>query len=175
MNNIKKAVMGGVAGATMLASTIMPVLAAKPNPSANNGLMMNGQSEVRHLELYQKDYTDPTWPILDNGTSGKMTFDTDSFVFNGKGLEAGVEYSLINYAPSTDWSIVPYPNPYPGSDSVLLGSAVANNGGSLHIKGDLETPIIGKVWLVLEDDFVEGIGMTGWNPGEYLFEYDLIK
>ena len=30
-----------------------------------------------------------------------------------------------------------------------------------------------KIWLVLNDDIVGG-SMSGWNPTEYLFEYDLI-
>jgi len=173
MNNIKKAVMGGVAGATMLASTMMPVLAAQPNPSADNGLMMNGQSEVRHLELYQKDPS--TLEIVASGARGKMTFDLDSFIFNGKGLEAGVEYSLIYY-----------PDPWPGTNLVVLGEGTANSGGNVNIKGDFDFTSIpneddendgAKIWLVLSEDVdIEApTKMIGWHPDQYLFEYDVIN
>jgi hypothetical protein len=33
--------------------------------------------------------------------------------------------------------------------------------------------IDGKVWLVLSDDY-DGNQMIGWQPTEYLFEYDLL-
>lgn len=167
MNNIKKAVMGGVAGATMLASTMMPVLAAKPNPSAENGLRMNGQSEVRHLELYQKD--PGSWEIVESGARGKMTFDSDSFVFHGKGLEAGTAYSLIYY-----------PDPWPGQNLEVLGDATANNGGNVNIKGEFDfsnLPDGAKIWLVLSEDVDREAPtkMIGWHPDQYLFEYDVIN
>lgn len=52
--NIKKFLVGAAAGALMLSSMALPVLAVKPNgPSAVNGLEHPGQ--VSQLYLYEKD------------------------------------------------------------------------------------------------------------------------
>jgi len=136
-----------------------------------------GNSSTSHLYLNEKD--PDTWEIVDGGASGKMKYSHEaadfSFVFNGHGLEAGMDYTLIYY-----------PDPWPGSGLICLGSATANGGGNVHIQntvdtGDLPTmndenyPDGAKIWLVLTSD-VDCMmqEMIGWNPTEYLFEYDLI-
>jgi len=139
-----------------------------------------GKSNVGHLYLVEKDPV--SWEIVEGGAWGKMKYNlsgsTFDFVFNGHGLEAGVDYCLIYY-----------PDPWPGTDLICLGSATANGGGNVHIAGSNDTgdlPALtdwnhpdnpnssdstiegAKIWLVLCDDV--NSGMTGWNPGEYLFE-----
>ena len=97
------------------------------------------------------------------------TFD---FVFNGKGLNEGVDYSLIYYK-----------DPWPGGPAKCLASGVANGGGNVHLAGSVELnqdladsadPNDGtngaKIWLVKSSDVNCGTGLTGWNPTEYLFE-----
>jgi hypothetical protein len=96
------------------------------------------------------------------------------FVFNGHGLENGSEYTLIYY-----------PDPWPGSGLICLGSGTACDEGDVHIKeavntGDLPTAFDAnegaKIWLVLSSDVdCENAAMVGWTPTEYLFEYDIIK
>ncbi len=86
----KKLILGVIA--VMLLS-VGTVFAAKPTPAADNGLNHPGQAS--QLYLYQKDPSD--WTIVDGGAWGKMTFSTDSFVFNGHGLTSGTDYSLIYY------------------------------------------------------------------------------
>ena len=69
------------------------VMAVKPNgPSAANGLSHPGK--VSQLYLYEKDVD---WNAIEGGAWGKLKFDSDSFVFNGHGLESGMDYSLIYY------------------------------------------------------------------------------
>jgi hypothetical protein len=98
-----------------------------------------------------------------------------NFVFNGHGLEYGMEYTLIYY-----------PDPWPGSGLICLGDGIVNIDGDVHIKNTVDTgdlPIMNdenypdgaKIWLVLTSD-VDCMmqEMIGWNPAEYLFEYDLI-
>jgi hypothetical protein len=98
------------------------------------------------------------------------------FVFNGHGLEAGSDYTLIYY-----------PDPWPGNGLICLGSGTANKGGEVHIAESPEIdflPVVlddnfpdgAKIWLVLSAD-VDCIAqeMIGWNPKEYLFEDDLIQ
>ena len=143
-------------------------------PADFNGLKESGNS--RHLYLYEK-IPEGDWPTLDDGAWGKMTYrpsgKTLRFVFTGHGLERGVDYTLIYY-----------PDPWPGAGLVCLGSAMANQGGQVHISDRVDSGDIpmdgdakeegGKIWLVLSDDVECGTGMVGWNPTEYLFEYDVI-
>lgn len=115
---------------------------------------------MSHLYLYEKDMD---WNVVSDGAWGKMTFDSEKFVFNGHMLEPETEYELINYVD--DW---------PGVDSESLGIAMSDMYGDVHIKGMLpESGISGKIWLVTESDFTNQ--MIDWNPSEYLFEYDLIN
>jgi hypothetical protein len=136
-----------------------------------------GNSHIGHLYLYEKDPA--TWEIVDGGARGKMKYNLSGyefeFVFNGHGLEPGYEYTLIYY-----------PDPWPGSGLICLGDGTADIDGNVHIKNSVNTgsmpamndenyPDGAKIWLVLTND-IDCIGqsMIGWNPTEYLFEYDLI-
>jgi len=138
-----------------------------------------GNSNIAHLYLYEKEnFVTDGWDVVNKGAWGKMKYNLSGemfeFVFNGHGLEAGSDYTLIYY-----------PDPWPGNGLICLGSGVANKGGNVHIAaavniGDL--PILtdentgAKIWLVLSADVdCDSQLMIGWNPVEYLFEYDLIN
>ncbi len=169
-----------------------------------------GSNKVGILYLFEKTPLQSTggpvgpWPIVPNGAWGSMSYNlwgpTFDFVFHGRRLVPGGEYTLIYY-----------PDPWPGEDLICLGSGFANGGGNLLIKGrkaigslparyDAEkydanwTPcgegdpaaclsgaVGAKIWLVLSGDVkCEGDEdgppqMTGWEPTEYLFEYNLIN
>jgi len=143
------------------------VLAGKNGPKGN--------SNVAHLNLYEKN--PDTWEIIPDGARGKMKYNlsgpTFDFVFNGHGLEYGLEYTLIYY-----------PDPWPGNGLICLGSDTADEEGNVHIKDSVNTGNLpadhdendgAKIWLVLSSDVdCENQSMIGWNPTEYLFEYDLI-
>ena len=136
-----------------------------------------GNSNIGHLYLHEKDPV--TWEVIEDGAWGKMKYDLSGpmfdFVFNGHGLEAGMDYTLIYY-----------PDPWPGDGLICLGEGTADFDGNVHINADLDTgdlpavtdenyPDGAKIWLVFSADvdcFMEN--MIGWNPTEYLFEYDLI-
>ena len=135
-----------------------------------------GKSNTAHLYLYEKDAV--TWEIVDPGAWGKMKYnlsgETFDFVFNGHGLEIGLEYTLIYY-----------PDGWPGEGLICLGSGTVNEEGNIHIAesvdtGDLPaegdtTPLGGaKIWLVLSNDINCDDQFYGWNPTEYLFEDDVI-
>lgn len=135
---------------------LVGIAAAGEAKSDYNGLNNPG---TQHLYMYEKDPTD--WSVVDTGAWGKLTF-TDNFVFNGHGLEKATDYTLIRYS-----------DPWPGSP-ICLASGTTNNGGNIHLAGEM---LDGgpKVWLVLSEDVdCDNAEMTGWNPTEYLFEYNLI-
>jgi hypothetical protein len=145
------------------------------HPADSNGLRKTN-GKVRHLYLYEKD---EAWVPVVGGAWGKMTYrpmgKTFRFTFTGHKLEPGAEYSLIYY-----------PDPWPGNGLICLGNGTANNGGNVHIADRLGIDSIpteedenfengAKIWLVLTNDVdCWNQKMIGWNPAEYLFEYDLI-
>jgi len=134
-----------------------------------------GKSNIAHLYLFEKDPS--TWEIVEDGAWGKMKYNLAGsefeFVFNGHGLEPGYEYTLVYY-----------PDPWPGNGLICLGDDTANDDGNVHIMGSVDTgdlPASGdendgaKIWLVLSSDVdCENQYMIGWHPTEYLFEHNLI-
>jgi hypothetical protein len=156
-----------------------------------------GKSKTGHLYLYEKiEPSEPSegtpWEIVEDGAWGKMTYPlegpTFKFVFNGHALE-----------PETDYTLIYYPDPWPGNGLICLGFATSNRGGNIHIMGSPDTgdlPIAedfnnpdnpnhqdcidnstciegAKIWLVLSSDVdceLTPKAMIGWNPTEYLFE-----
>jgi hypothetical protein len=156
------------------------VLAAKPEQGLKGLKGQAGRSNVAFVELWEKDPS--TWDIVEDGAWGKLKYNlegaTFDFVFNGHGLEIGTNYTLIYYAD-------PWPGNNPGAS---IAKGTANDEGDIHLAGSLDPgmdlpdssdgnyPDGAKVWLVLSDDYDETTcQMTGWNPTEYLFEYDLIN
>jgi len=126
-----------------------------------------GKSNIAHLYLYEKDPSD--WSTVDGGAWGKMKYDLSGdefdFVFNGHGLEPGLEYTLIYY-----------PDPWPGNGLICLGSGTVNEEGDIHIAESEDTGSLedAKIWLVLSDDITCDDQFYSWNPTEYLFEGDVI-
>ena len=133
------------------------------------------------LKLYRKD--PGTWTVIPKNTGaafGNLEYTSCGpafrFNFNGHKLVPGQEYSLVYY-----------PDPWPGEGLVVLGSGEANAGGEVHIKGSPETgelPAAGdenfpngaKIWLVLKGDVEPAaMRMADWHPEQYLFEYALIS
>ncbi|HPQ43394.1 MAG TPA: hypothetical protein PKZ42_04130 [Syntrophales bacterium] len=153
----------------VLGLLVVPAIAKGPSSQA-------GKSNIGHLYLYEKD---ADWEIVEGGAWGKTKYDlsgsTFDFVFNGHDLPIGQEYTLIYY-----------PDPWPGTGLICLGSGTVNEYGDIHIKESVDTgdlPIEtdendgAKIWLVLSDDVncsEELCEMVAWNPTAYLFEYDLI-
>ncbi len=168
--------------AMLTALIAAPVMAAGKNGPS-------GKSNVGHVYLYEKNPTD--WTIVEDGAWGKYNYKLSgegeltevSGVFNGHGLDADVDYSLIYYP-----EIAPNPWPAEGLPITVIGNGIANEEGDVHITG---TAVIGvadtqpetgdyigltgdKIWLVLSSDLTGSV-MTGWTPGEYLFESALIN
>lgn len=154
----------------------------------------NGQSSeypnLAYLYLLEKNsmdwntpIEDPSWGKMEYNLSGS-TFD---YVFNGHKLMKGDMYELIYY-----------PDPWPGNGLICLGEGTVNKGGNIHIEGSVDTgdlPSIldwnhpenpndsltdrnggAKIWLVLASDIdCTSKVMLGWNPDNYLFEFDVIN
>ena len=145
-----------------------------------------GNSNIAHLYLVEKDPAN--FQPVPGGAWGKLVYARSGpsfdFVFNGHKLDAGIAYTLIYY-----------PDPWPGNGAKCLGNAVADTNGDVHIQGrrntgnlpiatDLnanpetttEPPQTGaKIWLVLTGDVnCTSATMVNYHPTEYLFEMHLI-
>jgi len=137
--------------------------------------------------LIEKDPAAAYAPVI-GGANGTLEYNPWGpkfrFDFDGKGLEPGVNYTLIYY-----------PDPWPGAGLICLGSDTANPWGRVDINGN---KVVGnlpnspdanavtyppggvtgaKIWLVPSSDVYCGDGidplsskLTGWNPTEILFE-----
>jgi hypothetical protein len=177
----------------------------------------NGEARPGRLFLYQKCDADligkegydgsgcpeagnGPWPIFsDKHRWGRLSYSLwgpkFKFSFEGWKLSAKKNYTLIYY-----------PDPWPGEGLICLGAGKSNKAGNLHIKGssDIGTSLPAKVlnitgktdvadanfnpispsgavgakiWLVQTEDVDCGDGtskMLNWNPGAYLFEFNLI-
>ena len=149
---MKKIILCVVMALVLVSLIAVPAFAAKGDNPANDN--------PNNLYLYEKD---ANWDIVWDGASGKMSWNQKGAVtFNGHKLESGVSYSLIVYT-----------DPWPGDPITIIGTATANKGGNVNIKGSLDAGDYPQIWLVLADDVTES-GMTGWNPSEYLFEHNAI-
>jgi hypothetical protein len=172
----KKAAILAVVVAVIGITFVSPVSAGRPD-RVKGPSQQAGNSHIGHLYLHEKD--PETWEIIEDGAWGKMRYNVDGptfdFVFNGHGLEMGIDYTLMYY-----------PDPWPGQDLICLGEGTADFDGNVHIRGDVDTgdlpamydenyPDGAKIWLVVSDDVDCMMNqMIGWNPTEYLFEFDLI-
>jgi hypothetical protein len=131
------------------------------------------------LYLYEKDPSD--WSIVPDGVWAYMeyrpAYPTFAFWFGAFGLE-----------PSTDYTLIYYPDPWPGEGLICLGSGTTDSYGRLHIcetpnTGDLPKedddnyPTGAKIWLVLSSDVdctSDPTKMIAWQPERYLFEGNLV-
>ncbi len=125
---------------------------------------------------------DGPWPIYPgNRRMGKLKYTlwgtSFKFLFEGKNLE-----------PNKDYTLIYYPDPWPGKNLVCLGSGKTNSKGKIKIRdskdeaittslpasGDANYKLGAKIWLVLSEDITCGTEMINWRPASYLFEYNLI-
>ena len=84
----------------------------------------NAKARVGTLYLFQKSAADGPWPVVHDGAWGDMKYnlwgDKFNFIFKGRQLNPGTAYTLIYY-----------PDPWPGTNLICLGAGVANRGGNL--------------------------------------------
>jgi hypothetical protein len=112
------------------------------------------------------------WPIFpDNRRWGQMKYnlmgEEFKFSFQGKRL-----------VPDTDYTLIYYPDPWPGEGLICLGSSKSNPNGNIQIHGKMEIPLGlpqpydanfnpiepsgatgAKIWLVTTND----VDCDGWD------------
>jgi hypothetical protein len=161
-------------------------------------LFQKCNDSLKGVQGYDPSFGCPTgpgpWPVFfGKDRFGKMDYSlwgqNFKFSFEGKNLLSKKNYTLIYY-----------PDPWPGNKLICLGSGNTNKKGNLEIHGskDIGTSLpalydanynpvptvppssgaVGaKIWLVQSEDVQCSNGtsaMLNWNPTAYLFEYNLI-
>ena len=186
--------------AILLATVPAVVLAGGPDKGAKGIKGQAGRSNVGFVELWEKN--PDTWEIVEDGAWAKLKYnlegETFDFVFNGHGLEANTEYSLIYYADFEDRMNV-WGGNNPGA---LIASGTSNGGGNIHLMGPVELNMDlpcspdanidihdysgppdnyvnahgAKIWLVPSDCLTGStdLPVVIWAPTRFLFETDLI-
>lgn len=157
------------------------------NPSSyllddSSRLVNYDDTNVASTKLVMKS-GDPDWNVINADTTFGWLWYTPvgkkfGFNFDGYGLQATTAYSLIYYAD-------PYPGNNPGA---LIAAGTTAADGSLSLSGlvdlgmnlpslpDANYPTGAKIWLVPSSDYNAAThAFTAWNPGNYLFETNLIK
>ena len=171
---------------TLSLASIAPAAAiASPPPSTLNHLVLASKP---HSGDNPPDFT--TWSFAMWGQLDYFTpWGTFDFAFDGHGL-----------APSTEYVLLYYPDPWPGNGLICLMSGASDASGNIELHkqpGDnigalpiatdynadpVKTTYPGvtgaKIWLVLTADVECGTDvphMTAWHPTQYLFELWLIQ
>ncbi len=184
---INKKILIAISMVALMTLPILQVLAINPDSKATtNGLE---KSKNTHLYLFEKEKTEENWEIADGPKWAKMNFNNkqNKYVLNAHGL-----------TPESDFELICYLDPWPGEGSIWLGNGTSDEAGNLHIANvidieeihqaaftkfegheeDIDYSVLGvgsKIWLVPAADFDEDAQvMEGWNPGEILFEFNLL-
>lgn len=155
-----KKITGFLTVVLLLASVVTVYAKNSPSPEGNGSA---GQSKRAHLYMYEKD---SAWNVVEGGAWGKMAYDKVGdmfdFVFNGHRLNADTEYTLIYY-----------PDPWPGNGLECLGTGVANNGSEVNIKGVVDT---GNLPKQSDENFRWNIvGEYKWNVFNTYFHKVVIE
>lgn len=163
-------------------------VAASQSASAGNGVIANSTGSLLLVQKCSVE-TCPTlpgpWSALPNSNRvGSLSYSLAgpnfAFSFLGKNLTPRKEYTLIYY-----------PDPWPGNDLSCLASGTANPAGNITLSGQPTTGNLpkaidanfkgsapgAKIWLVPTNDVLcnsVSSKMTGWHPEEILFEYNPI-
>ena len=147
------------------------------------------------IELLATQTNDPAGPIPAAGTIGLVAKDKYWSPHAGAGIGT-VTYSYASASPGTltasfsgtvplpdtDYSMIYYPDPWPGSPGCVFGTGTSDGSRNITIPsgpcavpdvGDQNMPAGIKVWLVPSSDY-DVDHMTLWNPGNYLFETNLL-
>jgi hypothetical protein len=168
-----------------LCAVLSSMFAGTAALAAPGGKDTPANDNPQNLYLYPKEYADaPEWTTLwEHESWGKYNFKMKgteiSGPFNGHGLAADTEYTLISY--NDPWAADP--------QFVVIGSGTSDGNGNIHISGsadlgeDVASPEYDwngpgdgyKIWLVLTADIdTEASQFTAWNPDSYLFENNRI-
>jgi len=163
--------------ASLLALLVALILLWAVSPALARG-HHRGHASAGVTHLVQKDPM--TWDAIDSGAAGKLKYKL-------RGFELKVNFKGEKLTPSTDYTLIYYPDPWPGKGLICLGEGVADEAGNLKIKnrapvtnlpleGDANYPCGAKIWLVLTSDVdCEGRQMVGWHPEAYLFQTGLVN
>lgn len=134
------------------------------------------------LKLVEKNPSD--WSIVEDGANGLITFSTISLY--GKivqerirvsvwGLEPRTKYQLVYYGDETHNDVWDYATCIGRARTTSTQGYFKGDSAVFNWMGFVDDGIDQKFWVVLASDVdCSTSRMIGWNPTEYLFEYNII-
>ena len=141
--------------------------------------ILSPNPNLGYLRLFQKDPAD--WSVVEGGARGLLRYTSTGlmFIFHFDGHDL---------SPYTKYTLIYYPDPWPGDGLICLASDTTNYHGMLRnlvgavrikgglpAEGDENYPDGAKIWLVRSEDVdCNGKMMVDWEPEAYLFEENLI-
>lgn len=120
-------------------------------------------------------------PITGDGIYGILSYDCKAQKFN-------YTFEAYGLTPSTNYSLIYYADPWPGSNGVLIATFttdaygdIAPTSGSVELNMDIPNPSDAnypdhaKIWLVPSSDYSTTTpgtsgSMGAWHPDNYLFD-----
>lgn len=120
---------------------------------------------------------DPDWQIVADNYQATL-------VYNMTGPEFDYELNGKVNQNDTEYGLIYYPDPWPGTGLIEIGKGTSLPDGTIEFSGsinldedlpisaDHNSPEGAKIWLVPTNNY-DGTGMIVWNPGNYLFETGL--
>ena len=145
-------------------------------PAPNVTGQLNGYPAAT-VSLVEKD---GDWDPVPGGARGSLTYTTEA-------PEFGYDFSATDLVPSTNYCLIYYADPWPGTGGQDIHCATSDtngdltfvgteNTGSMPVSSDYNYPYPGaKIWLVLDNDYDNGNDEMGsWHQSEYLFDSGLV-
>lgn len=126
-------------------------------------LLGTGPGQLSYKLFLDNKTGEEDWCFIADGTWGIFTWSSPG------------ELTAQGLTPSTDYTLITYPDPWPGSGLVEICSGTSDANGDLSLSPcDPPPGYEGKIWLVLSSDVGAG-EMIGWHPDDYLFEANLVS
>ena len=137
------------------------------------------QPDLGYLHLVEKDSEDGE--VVKDGARGLLRYTRTGFMFV-------FHFDARGLIPNTSYTLIYYPDPWPGNGLICMASGTAdyhgrlcnlvgagNINGGLPAEYDLNYPDGAKIRLVRSEDVdCARKMMVYWNPTEYLFGHELI-
>lgn len=149
--------------------------------------------KFQSVTLCQKDTG--TWLPVPGGYSATLSIWSFDYGNRNHPIERRCMMDIQGTAtPNTNFYLVYYTDPWPGSNGMLLGACKTNAKGkivmdarnypiftkgitcpTIPVSADVNYPTGGKIWLVPASDYdVATHSMIAWNPSKILFENALV-
>jgi hypothetical protein len=157
--------------------SLTATISFRAEQSRNNGQFVCGGEGEEERTVLGLDNKDENWNAVQDDRYGQLSFNPSHPTF---------DYTLDVYKMDANelYSLIYYPDPWPGTGSIEIGTFMTDGSGNATKSGDVDLgvdlPIAGdtnspgaKLWVVPSSHWSGG-QMTNWIMADYLFEHNLV-